>query len=114
MNSVPLSPALSLGVGLFSDRSAEAKSYDFVDGTGDFYGGTVGLELSNAHMLAPEERAKSLVFTSVFALRYAFASGDFGRIVADPEQIHDSPFQAVKGSIQIHEIGLYVGGGLHF
>lgn len=109
-----LSPAVSFGLGLFTDRTPQAEAYSLLDGSGDFYGGTAGVELSNEHMLAPNERASSLTFKSVFALRYAFSSGQFGRILGDPNSIVNEPFKTEKGDIIIHELGLYVGGGLRF
>ena len=109
-----LSPGVALGLGLFTDRSGYAKSYDFLDGTGHFYGGTLGLELNNEHLLAPSERVSSLIFNSVFAVRYAFTRGDFGHIVGDPSLIAENPFLVEKGRILVHELSLYVGGGLHF
>jgi hypothetical protein len=109
-----LTQALSLGTGFFTDRSASAEDFAFVDGSGDFYGVTVGLELSDEHMMAPGERAKSLYFTSVFAVRYAFSHGAFGSILGDANQIDFNPFITTRGSIDIHELGLYVGGGLRF
>ena len=108
-----LSPVLSFGLGLFTDRSSDAEAYSLLEGTGHFYGGTAGIELSNEHLLAATERATSLTFKSVFALRYAFTSGDFGRIVGDPERFPD-PFLTERGDIYIHELGLYVGGGMRF
>jgi hypothetical protein len=109
-----LSRALAFGVGLFSDRSSAAQPYSFAEGSGDYYGGTLGLEVSNEHFLAPGERARSLVFKSVFAIRYAYTHGQFGRVVGDPTTISTEPFATDKGSIDIHEFGLYVGGGLQF
>lgn len=109
-----LSSALAFGVGAFTDRRPDAQPYRLIDGTGDCYGGTAGVELNNEHLLAPTERASSLVFKSVFALRYAHCGGDFGRIAGNPDGIADDPFQTQKGSIVIHELSLYVGGGLGF
>lgn len=117
-----LAPSLALGAGVFTDRSPEASKWDFVGGNGDFYGGTLGLELSNEHLLAPTESVKSLVFTSVFALRYAFSSGAFGRMIVNPANIaaeietarEMGPFRSVKGELNVHELGLFVGSGLRF
>lgn len=107
-------PSVALGLGVFSDRAVEAKSWDFVTGSGDYYGGTLGVELSNEHLLAPNERVNSLIFTSVFALRYAFSDGDFGTTVVNPDNIESFPFESQKNSLFVHEIGLYVGSGLRF
>jgi hypothetical protein len=114
-----VAPTVALGVGLFTDRLADRQRWVLVSGGGDYYGGTLGLELSNEHLLAPGERVKSLVFTSVFAIRYAYSAGDIGRIEADPKLIRDveseaGPFIAKRGDLNVHEIGLYVGSGLRF
>ncbi|HET6334509.1 MAG TPA: hypothetical protein VFG30_14900 [Polyangiales bacterium] len=112
-------PAVALGVGLFSDRSTDRVKWEFVGGGGDFYGATVGVELSNEHLLAPTETQKSLVFTSVFALRYAFSDGSFGRtevnsaLIADT-QTEEGPFISKQGDLDVHEFGFYVGSGLRF
>jgi hypothetical protein len=114
-----LFPSLALGFGLFTDRATDAVKWDFVSGGGDFYGATFGLELSNEHLLAPTESQKSLVFTSVFALRYAYSDGNFGRtevgssLIADT-QTEEGPFSAKRGDLYVHEFGFYVGSGLHF
>ena len=109
-----LSEWFAFGLGAFSDRSSAGKRFDLIDGSGDFYGGTLGVELSNKHLLAAQEHASSLIFTSVFALRYAHTSGPFGTILANPQQITSMPFFTAENSIEIHELSLYVGAGLQF
>jgi hypothetical protein len=108
-----LSEALAIGFGLFSDRSAERSSWSFVSGSGDSYGVSVGLELGNEHTLAPGEPVDSLIFGTVVALRYAYSEGDFGRALADPAKI-EAPFTTLRGTLQVHELGLYLGSGLQF
>jgi hypothetical protein len=87
-----------------------------LSGAGDFYGASAGIELSNEHRLSRDEPVDSLVFSTVFALRYAYSNGDFGRAVVDPGAITSGgePFQEALGSLRAHEIGFYVGSGLHF
>ncbi|SRR5258705_12789168 len=98
------------------DRTPDAVRHTLLSGSGDFYGGSVGIELSNEHRLADDEPVDSLVFSTVFALRYAFSDGEFGRAVVDPGAISamEEPFQEGPGRLRIHEIGFYVGSGLHF
>lgn len=110
---------VALGAGFFTDRLGDRQRWVLVSGGGDFYGGTLGIELSNEHLLAPNERVKSLVFSSVFAIRYAFSAGDIGRTEVDPNLIRDvesenGPFVAKRGDMNVHEVGLYVGSGLRF
>jgi hypothetical protein len=109
-----LSRAFSLGFGLFSDRSAQAVSWQVVSVQGDFYGATAGIEYSNEHALAAGERATSLVFSSVFALRYAYSPGNFSTLRVDPDKLTQQPFGSQPGELTVHELGLYVGTGLRF
>ena len=109
-----LDKMFALGVGLLTDRRPEARRYALGSGTADCYGGTLGVELSNEHQLAPGERAKSLIFNTVFAGRYAYCFGDFGRIVGDPRVVSTELFVIEKGSMYSHELSLYMGSGLRF
>lgn len=107
------SDVVALGAGLFTDRAPDRPSDDIVSGRGHFYGGTVGAEFSNKHRLDKGERADSLELSSTFALRYAFSNGTLNGLAvsSDPSQ---EPFSASHGRLVVHEIGLYVGGGLGF
>jgi hypothetical protein len=109
-------PYVALGAGAFTDRAPDAVRAGLLFGAGDFYGGTAGVEFSNEHRLAPSEPVDSLVFSTVFAIRYAFSDGHFGRAVADPAALMAGaePFQGAHGVLRTHEIGLYVGSGLQF
>ena len=65
---------------------------------------------------AGSEPVDSLTFSTVFAFRYAFSKGDFGRPVGDADAITPvaGPFQEARGTLRIHELSFYVGSGLHF
>jgi hypothetical protein len=112
----PILPSIAVGAGLFTDRSPDAVRWSLLSGGGDYYGGTVGVEISNEHQLAPSESVSSLIFSTVFALRYAFSNSDFGRAVGNPDAIIGAggPLQTAHGTLRIHEVALYVGSGLHF
>jgi hypothetical protein len=111
-----LGSSVAMGFGLFTDRTPDAVRHSLLSGSGDFYGGSAGIEFSNEHRLAEEEPVDSLVFSTVFAVRYAFSNAEFGSAVADPSTIGPmrEPFREELGSLRTHEIGLYVGSGLHF
>ncbi len=83
---------------------------------GTVYGGSLGVEISNEHLLAESEPVSSIVFSTVFALRYAFSNADFGRavVVPDPVLSGGDPFVYAHGSLRTHEIGLFVGTTLLF
>jgi hypothetical protein len=109
-----LSPAFALGVGLFTDRASQAVSWQVVSVRGDFYGATFGVEYKNPHLLAAGERADSLEFNTVVALRYAYSAGDFSTLLVDASKLAGSPFGSTQGELNVHELGLYVGSGLRF
>jgi hypothetical protein len=112
----PIAQSVALGAGIFTDRNPIALRYGLLSGNGDFYGATVGIEINNEHRLAPTEPSDSLVFSTVFALRYAFSNGGFGRPVGDPDAItaDAGPFREAEGVLRVHELAFYVGSGLHF
>ncbi|MFZ5891494.1 MAG: OmpP1/FadL family transporter [Myxococcota bacterium] len=112
--SYEVSPHFSLGAGLFSDRATERKGFSLVGARGDFYGGTLGIELNNLHHLAPGEPARSLQLSTVFALRYARSDGTTTTLRAHPELPTQLLFEEANGKITIHEIGLHVGSALYF
>ena len=109
-----LATGVALGAGLFTDRSADEPNSDAMSARGDYYGGTVGLELSSAHRLARDEPVDSLVFSSVFAVRYAFSDGTVNGLLGDPDVSNGNWFTTREVSLRVHEIGLYVGSGLRF
>jgi hypothetical protein len=82
-------------------------------------GGT-GLELllpgrlSSAHRLARDEPVDSLVFSSVFAVRYAFSDGTVNGLLGDPDASGSDWFSTREVSLRVHDLGLYVGSGLRF
>jgi len=112
----PVLPSVAIGAGLFTDRTPDAATESLLSGGGDFYGGSLGIELNSEHHLAESEPVDSLVFSTVFALRYAFSNGDFGRALVDPGALASSgePFQEAHGTLRTHELGFYVGSALQF
>jgi hypothetical protein len=112
----PVLRSVAVGAGVFTDRSPDAVRWSLLGGGGDFYGATVGIEIGNEHRLAPSEQVNSMTFSTVFALRYAFSHGDFGRAVGNSDSTNavGDPFQARLGALRIHEVAFYVGSGLHF
>lgn len=107
------SESVAVGAGVFSDRSPDRPSSDLVTGSGDYYGATLGIEVSNKHRLEQGERADSLVLSSTFALRYAFSNGTLNGLLVSPS-LNQEDFRASPARLLVHEIGLYVGGGLGF
>lgn len=109
-----LHDGLALGAGLFTDRAADELTAEAISGRGDFYGATLGVELSSGHRLARDESVDSLEFSTMFAVRYAFSDGTVNGLVGDPEAPDGNWVRPHAGSLRVHEIGLYVGSGLRF
>jgi hypothetical protein len=109
-----LEPGLAVGAGLFTDRTADEPSPDPITSRGDFYGGTLGVELSSAHRLARDEPVDSLEFSTMFAIRYAFSDGTVNGLVGDPEAPDGNWVRPREGALRVHEVGFYVGSGLRF
>jgi hypothetical protein len=106
------SDLVSLGAGLFTDRSSEPPSADAINGTGDFYGGTVGIELGNRHRLHPEEHSDALLLSTTLALKYAYSKGSFNGVLVDPANV--AALSGAARPLIAHETSLYVGGGVSF
>ncbi|HET9930024.1 MAG TPA: hypothetical protein VFQ35_05040 [Polyangiaceae bacterium] len=109
-----ITPHLLLGAGVFSDRATEPQGFSLVGAQGDFYGGTLGLEINNVHRLAPGDEAQSMQLSTVFAFRYATSSGSTTKLRAHPDQQVPLLFEEARGGIAVHEIGFHVGSALHF
>ncbi len=108
-----LSPVLSLGAGLFTDRAAtEAASFGLVHV--DMYGGTLGVATGTEHRLSSAERAKSIVFASTLGLRYAYGHGEMGSLEVSPIAPGLPIARTVRSPMSIHEITLNIGSALNF
>lgn len=109
-----LSRHFALGAGIFSDRTAESGELGLASGRGDFYGGTLGLEIGKLHLLAADEPAESIILSTVFAVRYAFSSGYIGGLRVDADSARMDSVGLSRGDLTVHELGLYFGSGLQF
>ena len=108
-----LSPTLSLGAGLFTDRAAtNASSFGLVHV--NMYGGTLGIATGTEHRLNPGERAKSLVFASTLGLRYAYGHGEMGTLEVSPIAPGSPVARPFQSPMTIHEIMLNFGSALNF
>lgn len=105
---------VALGAGLFTDRSPDRLSPGDISTAGDFYGGSLGVELGERHFLSQIEREKSLVFSTVIALRYAHSAARTRRIIVDPSPEAAEVFQSAPGDMKVHELSLYLGTGFAF
>lgn len=103
---------VGLGAGFFTDHSEQAPIEDLGQTRVDFYGLSAGFEYRNAHRLGAGERADDLVFSTTFAVRYAFGIGEVGGLRFDP--LRGEERDTVSIGTTLHEIGLHIGSGLYF
>lgn len=108
-----IEPGVSVGAGLFTDRSPVRAIQTFGETQIDFYGASLGLELHAPHRMAEGERAPSIVFSQTFALRYAFGLGRIGGLRFDVARA-DEPVLVRPTSTTVHELALHVGSALDF
>lgn len=118
---VPLSDTFRIGAGLFTDRSWEPRPKEAWVDRVNYYGVATGVyfETPLKVVAVPAEEGEdagtkdSLVFTSVFGLRYAVGFGETLRAVADPTGVHTDPSRTMI-DLTFHEISLHIGTGLRF
>jgi hypothetical protein len=107
-----LTEVVALGAGLFTDRASEPASDEAINGSGHFYGGTLGVELRDRHRLAAGESSEGLMLATTLALRYAYSSGSVNGLVVDPADLE--AISTAKRPLIAHETSLYVGGRVSF
>lgn len=107
-----LDERVGVGFGLFTDRSEGSPIRELGETRVDFYGLSAGLEYRTPHRLNEEEGGRTMVFSTTFALRYAFGLGEVGGLRFDPTRGTDP--ETVPVGTTIHELGLHVGSALYF
>ncbi len=103
---------VGLGVGAFTDNSEGSPITAFGRTRVDFYGGTLGVEYRSSHAMGPHESADTMVFSTTFALRYAYGVGEVGGLSFDPAGPNQGAVVPIR--TDIHELALHVGSALYF
>ncbi|MEM9072182.1 MAG: hypothetical protein AAGE52_26990 [Myxococcota bacterium] len=113
---VNVSPLLSIGGGLFTDRGTGEEAADFTAGSAHFYGGTIGARLGNVRRLDQSEDARRLLFRTTIALRYAYGDGTVGGILvaSEPPVTGEGRLTARPRPLTAHEVALHLGSSLQF
>ncbi len=110
-----VNPQISIGAGLFTDLDATRHIVGLGETRLDFFGGTLGLELRNPHLLAGSESASDIVFVNTFALRYAAGTGLIGGLRFDTTHSERvGTVEVIPVATTVHEISLHLGSALHF
>lgn len=113
---IPLGDTFKIGAGLFTDRSWEPRPKEAWVDRVNYYGIATGFYFETPLKLVVDAAGNtkdSLVFTSVFGLRYAVGFGETLRAVADPTGVHTDPSLTMI-DLTFHEFSLHVGSGLRF
>lgn len=107
-----LSPTLSVGAGLYTDRTPGRTVDRFAEGHLDYYGASAGVELRKPFALRDGGEQGKIVVSTTFALRYALGRGDAARIVLDT--VANALVDSAPGRATVNELDLYIGSGLSF
>lgn len=104
----PVSRILSLGAGVFTDRSPDADPSSLGELRINYYGGSLGAQWSSAYGLRDEPGR--VAFSNTIAVRYAQGRGHVGGLIFDPSAMPE----AHEASVTVHELGLHVGSAVEF
>lgn len=107
-----LSDTVSVGGGVFTDRTPGRTVDRFAEGRIDYYGATAGVELRKPFTLRDGGGQSTVVISSTFALRYELGVGNASRLLLDA--VANSVLDSPPGPAVVNELELYVGSGLSF
>jgi hypothetical protein len=107
-----LSETVSVGAGVFTDRTPGRSVDRFAEGHIDYYGASAGVELRKPFTLRDGGEQSKVVISTTFAVRYGLGRGNAARVVLDTASnaVVDSP----PGRATVNELDLYIGSGLSF
>lgn len=107
-----LNDSFNVGFGAFTDHSEGSPIAELGQTRVDFYGLTAGLEYRSRYQLGGADEDRSIVFSTTFALRYAYGGGTVGGLRFDPAR--GTHRDTVSIHTRIHEATLYVGSAVYF
>lgn len=112
--AMPITDKAEIGLGLFTDRSAE-RADDFAEFDVDFYGATAGVSYETDVSLAPTERAPHISMRTTISLRYALGLGSTSQVRASIDYPRDFGVeQADAEKLRFHELYLQIGSAFEF
>lgn len=112
-----LTDRMFFGVGGFTDREDETRTRDFPHFRINYYGATTGAEFLSPVRLGKGERARTIVFTTCLALRYAYGLGSASQVRLDLVDAPSGRIQSVVdslGPVVFHLIAGHLGMGTYF
>jgi hypothetical protein len=108
---------VSLGVGVFTDRTAKRETLFIGDHHVDYYGATLGVEWHWLYRITVRGKSRDLRFVTALALRYAAGPGALrGVRYAPASATHDelSVLTVEERAVTFHALSLYLGTSLEF
>ncbi|MEZ4254072.1 MAG: hypothetical protein R3B99_38175, partial [Polyangiales bacterium] len=112
---VRLTDTKALGFGAFVDRSPERRPRGLGDFQVDYYGATLGFR-TETQVRLDHERARTLIFRTTIALRYALGLGEAALLRYDQSSpaLSFTPETGETRDILFHEAYVFVGSSLLF
>lgn len=107
-----VSETLSVGAGVFTDRTPGRTTDRFAEGRIDYFGATAGVELRKPFVLRDGGEGSTVVSSTTLALRYGLGRGNAARLVLDASS--STVLDSSPGRATVNELELYVGSGLSF
>lgn len=105
---------LSLGGGLFTDRSGDAPLDRIGSWTVDFYGGTFGISFRTPISLRDQSRTEPLIFCTTLSLRYALGFGESVGYYLEPSATGSQGYSSITNDVIFHELTANIGSALFF
>lgn len=113
---IEIAKHMTVGAGVFSDRSMEGDIGLLADYDVDLYGGTLGIRYGDERLLAEKEEFPLMGFETSFALRYAQGSGTItGLRLPDDLGVDGGTLEEEEGvKLTLREIGFIFSSGVYF
>lgn len=110
----PVGKSTTLGGGVFTDRSPTKDNAGALTGSLNYYGGSLGLELSSLYRVRSEDDAKErpLVMSTTVAVAYMIGTGRLGNLTAAPGEGGGLVLGSSLERVVAHEIMIHVGSTL--
>ncbi len=105
------------GIGAFTDHASEARTRDFPHFRMNYYGVSSGVEFLKPVTLGKRERARTIVFSTCIAVRYAYGRGTATRVDLDFSHTRDGILTYGLGTVDpvaFHLLAGHLGMGTYF
>lgn len=109
-----LDETISIGGGVFTDRTSSKKPTGITTTEIDSYGGALGLEFGTPYDVETDDGEKHrLVFSTTLGVRYALGVGRVGGVVLDGSSILVAPISVVRDAT-FHELDVSLASSVNF